>query len=137
MARTPAQRGATGNWLVLSRVARGWDTQERARAEIERLAGWRIPQSVYAEWESGRRIPSDANLARLREFYGPTTDLERPESPDALAAAIRGLTDELRAWRAEDRARLDDLEAAVGRLVEERLTAGERAGSPAPSVPRG
>jgi hypothetical protein len=51
-------------------MARGWDTQALAREQIARLTGWRIPQSVYAEWESGRRLPSEANLDRLRSFYG-------------------------------------------------------------------
>lgn len=95
MARTPAQRGPIGNWLVESRIARAWDTQERARAEIERLTGWRIPQSVYAEWESGRRVPSDGNLTKLREFYG-TKETGATLSGDAgLAAAIDRQTEAL------------------------------------------
>lgn len=81
-------------------MARGWDTQEKARAEIERLTGWRIPQSVYAEWESGRRVPSDANLARLQEFYGSPEPSQATESGDSVLAAVRLLVDEIRAERA-------------------------------------
>ena len=90
VARTPAQRGKVGNWLVESRLARGWDTQEKARAEVARLTGWTIPQSVYAEWESGRRLPSEANLDRLRSFYGDAP--EATETPDALVAALTAQT---------------------------------------------
>lgn len=93
MARTPGQRGPIGNWLVESRLARGWETQERARAEVQRLTGWRVPQSMYAEWESGRRIPSDANLTRLQEFYGTGPGQTKTAAPDdPVAAAIRDLT---------------------------------------------
>lgn len=88
VARTPAQRGAVGNWLVDSRLARGYVSQNQARREIERLTGWRIAQSVYAEWESGRRVPEGDNYSRLQDFYGPM-----PEAPigqaDAVAAAIQ------------------------------------------------
>ena len=73
-------------------MARGWDTQEKARSEIQRLTGWRIPQSVYAEWESGRRLPADANLARLEEFYGSTGAPEATQTPDALVAALMAQT---------------------------------------------
>ena len=106
MARTPAQRGKVGNWLVESRLARGWDTQEKARAEVARLTGWTIPQSVYAEWESGRRLPSEANLDKLRSFYGDAP--EATETPDSLiaalqeqTAAITALVDEMRLARQE------------------------------------
>lgn len=89
VARTPAQRGRIGNWLVESRLARGWETQEKARAEIARLGNWKIPQSVYAEWESGRRLPSDANLERLQGFYGTEPGHSRTAAPDdPVAAAI-------------------------------------------------
>lgn len=104
VARTPAQRGKVGNWLVESRLARGWDTQEKARAEIARLTGWKVPQSVYAEWESGRRLPSDTNLDKLRGFYGDAPGAT--ETPDDLVAvlsaqarAIAALVEEVRAER--------------------------------------
>jgi hypothetical protein len=95
VARTPAQRGKVGNWLVEARLARGWDTQERARAEIGRLIGWQIPQSVYAEWESGRRVPSEANLERLQGFYG-TRPTSASSEDSAVAAAIDRQTEVLR-----------------------------------------
>lgn len=93
MARTPAQRGVTGNWLVERRLARGFDSQRKARAEIKRLTGWNIAQSVYAEWESGRRTPDDDNLARLREFWGsyPEAGTTATDS-GAIVAAIQEQT---------------------------------------------
>jgi hypothetical protein len=112
VARTPAQRGRIGNWLVESRLSRGWDTQEKARSEIERLTGWRIPQSVYAEWESGRRVPSDANLARLTEFYGGGESPVMPDQQQALIAALRAQTEAINALVA----RLDSL---AGEAVRE------------------
>lgn len=100
MARTPAQRGRIGNWLVESRLARSWATQDKARAEIERLTGWRIPQSVYAEWESGRRLPADGNLARLQEFYGDTPQTGAAAADTgAVLEAVRELVGEIRAER--------------------------------------
>lgn len=104
-------------------MARGWDTQEKARAEIERLTGWRIPQSVYAEWESGRRLPADANLERLRAFYGDAP--ETTETPDSLVAALRDQT------AAIDRqtTRIGDLVTVIQQLlgIEDRpATSGTR-----------
>jgi len=88
-------------------MARGWDTQTLAREQIAKLTGWRIPQSVYAEWESGRRLPSEANLDRLRSFYGDAP--QSTETPDSLVTALTAQTAAL------DRhtAKLDELLAAV------------------------
>lgn len=69
--KTPGQKGAVGAWLTQTRKARGYKSGATARAEIERLTGWRISPSVYGEWESGSRVPSDENLARLEDFFGP------------------------------------------------------------------
>lgn len=89
VSRTPAQRGDIGNHLRESRLARGYTSQAMARREIERLTGWRIAQSVYAEWESGRRVPEGENLDRLIAFYGPIPDGYGPAwSADAVANAI-------------------------------------------------
>lgn len=82
-------------------MARGWDTQEKARAEIHRLTGWKVPQSVYAEWESGRRIPADANLERLQAFYGTEATTTAPD--DSVAAAIRDQTEVIRLFVEETR----------------------------------
>jgi hypothetical protein len=101
VARTPAQRGKVGNWLLESRLARGWDTQEKARAEIARLTGWTIPQSVYAEWESGRRLPSDTNLERLQGFYGDAPVSAPASEISELAASIRDLARAIQEERAE------------------------------------
>lgn len=105
MARTPAQRGKIGNWLVERRMARGWATQEQARAEVERLTGWRIPQSVYAEWESGRRVPSEANLARLEEFYGgEPAELAGDGMAALLSRLVAAQEDQARAIREQTQA---------------------------------
>src|SRR5688572_13436106 len=124
VARTPAQRGKVGNWLVESRLARGWDTQEKARAEIARLTGWTIPQSVYAEWESGRRLPSEANLDRLRGFYGDAPGAT--ESGDSLAEAIRLQAEAIRELArsiADERAERLEWERGFVEAVRELATA--------------
>lgn len=91
MARTPAQRGKGGQWLLESRLARGYTTQARARAEIARLTGWKIPQSQYAEWESGRRAIGEANLERLQAFYGQLPEAEPTTAGGDQAAVIAAL----------------------------------------------
>lgn len=128
VARSPAQRGKVGNWLVESRMARGWDTQSEAREQIARLANWKIPQSVYAEWESGRRLPSEANLDRLRSFYGDAPGTT--ETPDALvtalmaqAAAIRALAETIAQERAE---RIEWERGVVSSIREVALALAQR-----------
>jgi len=88
MGRTPAQRGTVGQWLLESRLARGYRTQERARSEIERLTGWKIPVSVYSEWESGSRVPSEDNQARLTEFFGALPAAPAAGDQASIVAAI-------------------------------------------------
>lgn len=130
VARTPAQRGRIGNWLVESRLARGWDTQEKARAEIARLTGWDVAQSVYAEWESGRRIPSDANLARLEEFYGKQ-ETGPAQGEAGLAEAMDRQTAVLSAllsWLQGQDERLAAIEAAVALNRQDIEALGRRAG---------
>ena len=115
-------------------MARGWDTQERARAEIQRLTGWSIPQSVYAEWESGRRVPAGANLERLNAFYGDqpaatTTDSDVAaairEQTAALVSAIQGrdaviqaLLEELATYRRQTLERQETERALIEALPE-------------------
>lgn len=86
--RTPAQRGPIGNWLRDERLARGWSSAGTARGNLER-AGIKVAASVYAEWESGTRIPSEAQLARLQDFYGSKPG-QTASTPDyaALVEAI-------------------------------------------------
>jgi transcriptional regulator with XRE-family HTH domain len=69
--RTPAQRGPIGNWLRDERIARGWTNAATARANLER-AGIRVAPSVYAEWESGTRLPSERQLDQLWRSAGRT-----------------------------------------------------------------
>lgn len=99
-------------------------------------AGIRIGKSTYAEYESGSKAPSRNHMPLLESFWGPATGLEATQGGDDLAGAIRGLTDELRSWRTEDRAKLAELELVVSRLVSERLSAAAAEGSPAPGLPR-
>jgi transcriptional regulator with XRE-family HTH domain len=123
VARTPAQRGRIGTWLVQARLARGYETQAVARREIERLAGWRIPQSQYAEWESGRRVPSEAALERLEGFYGTQQD-STPAASDLseLAASIRMLAKAIEEERAEriewERGVVESIQALAQGLIQ-------------------
>lgn len=127
MARTPAQRGRTGTWLVQARLTRGYETQRVARQEIERLTGWRIPQSQYAEWESGRRVPSEAALERLEAFYGAQTETATPEGMAGLVSLVTELIGEL---RAERQARVE-WEQGFLEAMRELARAGGPQGDPA------
>jgi len=86
VAKTPGERGRIGTWLREQRLERGWRTADVARAQLERLGGIRLAESVYAEYESGRRIPSEEMLGRLASFYGSRPDEGR--DPGDVAAAI-------------------------------------------------
>lgn len=122
MAKTPAQRGRIGNWLRESRLARGYSSASEAREQIEKLTGWRVPQSVYAEWESGRRVPSEENLGRLRAFFGNEPEAPRATSDTAeivaalwaQADAIKRLADVLEAQSKELGEGMMSLGAALG-----------------------
>lgn len=128
VARTPAQRGTIGNWLLESRLSRGYTSQAKARAEIERLTGWRIAQSVYAEWESGRRVPEGDNFRRLQEFFGPVPSASNSGGQDqaALILAISSLVEQLQADREHRNGsvyrRLEALEQEVTSLRSEWST---------------
>lgn len=86
--KTPGQKGKIGAWLSQVRRERGFSSGAKARAEIERLTGWRISPSVYGEWESGTRVPADENLARLEAFFGPMPR-DAVEATDDAAALVR------------------------------------------------
>ena len=111
------------------RLARGW-SQKVARRNLG-AAGIPVAESVYAEWESGTRVPNDRNLARLEEFFGPVTESPADATPAGLsdliglqrqlvdafevqAQAVMALVEELRLSRAEA---LEDLLARI-RAVE-------------------
>lgn len=118
-------------------MARGWDTQATAREQIAKLTGWRIPQSVYAEWESGRRLPSEANLDRLRSFYGDAPGAT--ETPDSLVAALTAQTaaisELVAALRSDEfEIRLRALEAEVRSLRGQRAGAGSPERSVLPEI---
>ena len=136
--RTPAQRGRIGNWLRDERLARGW-SQKVARNNLS-AAGVPVAESVYAEWESGTRVPNDRNLARLEEFFGPVTENPADATPagfsdllalqrqlvdafEVQAQAVMALVDEIRLDRADEtedlRARVRVLEATVRALHPE------------------
>lgn len=125
VAKTPAQRGRIGNWLRESRLQRGYSSAAEAREAIERLTGWRIQPSVFAEWESGRRLPSDENLEKLRSFFGDEPDAPRAVGDvaeivaaiDRQTEAIRELVRELSATRASQDARDTAVQEALADLA--------------------
>jgi transcriptional regulator with XRE-family HTH domain len=90
VAKTPGQRGAIGRWLVEQRHQRGWARAEDARRALGRLGGIHLAQSVYAEYESGRRVPTDTVLDRLIDFYGsrPHETIDGREALGRIAAAL-------------------------------------------------
>jgi transcriptional regulator with XRE-family HTH domain len=94
---TDEQRGRYGRWLRKERLGRGWSVDE-TRAKLAR-AGYRIGESSYAEWESGRKRPSRDAIPHLVALFGsepPEEAALAPQSTDGLAelaAAIREQTD--------------------------------------------
>ena len=149
--RTPAQRGKIGNWLRDERLARGW-SQKVARRNLG-AAGIPVAESVYAEWESGTRVPNERNLARLEEFFGPVTESPADATPAGLsdllglqkrlveafevqANAVMALVGEMRLDREDEtedlRARVRVLEATI-RALHPELEAREPS---TPTVPR-
>jgi len=128
--RTPAQRGPVGNWLRDERLSRGWK-QETARANLAR-AGISIPASVYAEFESGTRVPSEERIQAIAAYYGSSPAESPAEATPAglsdliatlvtafetQAHAIMSLTEEIRQSRRDEYAdllaRMRKLEATV------------------------
>ena len=91
--RTPAQRGRIGNWLRDERLARGW-SQKVARQNLA-AAGVPVAESVYAEWESGTRVPNDVNQGRLEAFFGPVTESPAEATPAGLFTELLGLQQQL------------------------------------------
>ena len=45
-----------------------------------------MAESVYAEWESGTRVPSEEKLAQLTGFFGPMAESGSPEREPGSAA---------------------------------------------------
>jgi transcriptional regulator with XRE-family HTH domain len=134
--KTPGQRGAFGEWLTSERLAR-YETQDEARAAYERLAGLRISDSEYAQWESGSRVPRADNpkLQALYAFYGTRPEERAADSEQTgLAIALSALVKELRTWREEDRKRIAELEVTVDRLVARTPVARGRRGKGAPTA---
>ena len=104
---TDEQRGRYGRWLRRERLHRGWSVDE-ALARLAR-GGYRIGESSYAEWESGRKRPSKDALPHLIGLYGePDPEPEAAPAGSAapamgdLVSALTGLVMEMR--RQNDRA---------------------------------
>jgi len=116
VARTPGERGRIGTWLREQRLERGWATQEIARRELERLGRIRLAQSVYAEYESGRRVPTDATLEKLVAFYGTSPNEER--DPADMAAALDRQTVVLERIAAGIELQAQAINALLAALVE-------------------
>ena len=109
---TDEQRGRYGRWLRRERLALGWSVDE-ARARLARL-GYRIGESSYAEWESGRKRPSRDALPHLVALFGEP-DPEAPPQPEpAQGGDVAALVAEMREQNRVSR----DLAAAVFRLAD-------------------
>jgi len=117
-------------------MARGWTTQKQARAEIERLTRWRIPQSVYAEWESGRRMPSDANMEKLRGFYGTRAASGATGGRDDSAAIVAAI-DRLTAAIERQTAERTEWERGLVAALAELLSGAARSADPAAALLEG
>lgn len=124
------------------RAARGWKNQKTARANLAR-AGISIPESVYAEYESGTRIPSEDRLAALVGYFGTSPHIEAPggtDTPAGLLAlqnqlivafetqakAIMDLVEEMRLTRADE---VKALREQIDFAREERRRLTERVAS--------
>lgn len=130
MARVPAgDRPLTSRWLIESR---GEMSARRFLDEMRAATDWAPNLANYAQWESGAVTPKDANLGRVIAFhvsrgvrapdFTPPAPAVSPEDRMlaavlAQAAAIQALADELHAYRTEDRARIDQLEAWMDRMI--------------------
>lgn len=92
--------------------------------------------TLYAWWH-GDRIPKPDTLGKVADVLdvplGTLWDYVEDAAPGDLAAAITALVAELRAWREEDRPRLDQLETTVARLAAGRLSGP---GTAEPAAPR-
>lgn len=104
-------------------MARGWTSAAQTRGHLAR-SGIQVAASVYAEWESGTRLPSERQLEQLKAFYG-TTPTEATET-GLVAAAIRdqtavleALVAELRAMRGVQEGMSDGLSKVLGALLPE------------------
>ena len=71
-------------------MARGWDTARKALHQL-RLAGIDIHESVYREWESGARMPTDERIAELAGFYGTTPYTTKEGATPSGGALVRAI----------------------------------------------
>lgn len=114
---TDEQRGRYGRWLRRERLARGWSVDE-TRARLARM-GYRIGESSYAEWESGRKRPSRDALPQLVTLFGSEPEPE-PTPPEPatsdLSALVAALTEQAEANR--------QLAAAVADLARSMASPG-------------
>lgn len=120
--------------LKRARKAAGFSNAKAFLVALKDAEGSAPSYSTYAQWESGEVTPRDESLAPVRRYHeGRGTWVETEAAPD-LATALLALAHELAALREERatmRAELDDLQALVGRLAQERLS------EPAPEGSRG
>lgn len=115
MAKTAAERGPIGAWLVSERNARGWHSAAVARGALERAQVLRVAPSVYAEWEAGTKRPNAAQMEALTRFYG-----SEPAKPSPLDASSGVLVEMLRAQQRTNEllvARLDAVEGLLATLL--------------------
>lgn len=134
--RRDEQRGRVGRWLRAQRLERGYGTQAAAVKALGTW-GWPVAASVYAEWESGGRVPSDENLARLQEFFGGSVAQSHQDADIAaliainheLVTAVSALVARLDRLTDEQAGGLRDLAEAIGDLARQASRASEPDGS--------
>lgn len=125
--KADSDRGYIGAWMRRERTRpdRDWSPEQ----VVERLpAGRKIRSDYYRQLESGSggKHPGPELLAALAELYGswPQVPLERPQTDDDLAGAIRAQTEamlalvvELREARESQQGRDEGLAAVLGRFA--------------------
>lgn len=115
---TAKERGTEATWLAEARRAK-WSNQELAARAITKATGVTgLSKSVLAEYESGRRTPSEKHREAFAQVFGPM-----PTGEPAAA-----LPDMARFLEAMDRqAGLLELQTlAINRLVAQMALAQER-----------
>lgn len=127
------------DWLKTSRLSqtmpgerRPW-TQDHLLERMQADIGWAPHRPNYSKYESGKATPQPDTLDRFVAFwaiYGIGPPDLNPPAPAPPEDPIRLLVDELRVWRTEDRRRIADLEATVGRLSKALLDARGTEGQP-------
>lgn len=141
--KTAKEKGTFGTWLAETRKSRGFSNVNSAREAVASATGTKaIAYSVWAEYESGTRMPSAAHREALVSFFGappddqrggvPTTDLA---SLVATLAAQAAAIDRLASAIEQQAARAEKLELAMAGAMRALAEAADRSASTTPTVP--